>query len=750
MTSHLSTATPKAARQWIPFFVLGVSLLLTAAATYYVVVTAHARDGIRFQSHVQRTQAGIQTRMETYIALLHATSGLFAANGEVGREQFHNFVSPIDIRSRYPGLQGIGFSRRVAADQVDALEASVRAEGLPRFEVWPESPAADRNAIVYLEPLDRRNRVAMGFDMTTDPVRRAAMERARDTGMPVATGKILLVQEIDDRKQPGFLIFLPVYRQGTPVATVAQRRAALEGFVFSPFRTADLLEGIFGTGASPPISFAIYSGRTPRPDALLFHSAPGEQGDDGPTFRATRLLDFAGAPWTISYATLPVFDATSGKNHAALLLVLGLFASGVLFAIAQSQVEAREEAEAASQAKDHFLAALSHELRTPLTPVLAVLSGMESDDRLPADVVSNLAMVRRNVELEARLIDDLLDITRITQGKLELLPRTADLEQILEHAIETCSGQVPPASRPRIVTDLAPLDHRLVADAPRLTQVFWNLLSNAIKFTPADGTVRVRTSQDAERQQLVVEVSDTGMGIDPERLPHIFDAFFQAGRSIARQFGGLGLGLAISKTIVELHGGTLTAVSEGPGKGATFTVRLPIGDILDQTASLLTPLGKTRLEPPLTAGAAGAAETAAAGTGRPLHILLVEDHADTADAMATLLRAAGRSVTVAGSVAAALEAAEAACGTGSPDGHGPIDLVVSDVGLPDGTGLELMSELSRRYGLQGIALSGFGMDDDLRKSQEAGFAQHLTKPVTLQTLETAIAQVTATASAPRL
>jgi two-component system, chemotaxis family, CheB/CheR fusion protein len=382
---------------------------------------------------------------------------------------------------------------------------------------------------------------------------------------------------------------------------------------------------------------------------------------------------------------------------------------------------AHEEARAANEAKDRFLATLSHELRTPLTPVLAVVSSLERDPGLRERFRSELEMIRRNVELEARLIDDLLDLTRIARGKLELHRRSVDIRRVLEHALETAASDLE-SRRLRLTTDLAAMDdHTLSADAPRLTQVFWNLLSNAIKFTPPGGEIAVRSwiePHGGGGEDVVVEVADTGIGIDPEVLPRIFDAFEQAHRQITRRFGGLGLGLAVSRAIVELHGGRLVAASEGVGQGAVFQVRLPLGPVqvdLDDSG-----VSFTRPQP---SGPATPEE-------RLLRILLVEDHPDTAEAMADLLRLMGHQVTVAGTVASALETA----------GSTGFDLVVSDIGLPDGSGQDLMRQLVSRHGLRGIALSGYGMEEDVLKSREAGFSAHLIKPVTPQILRDAIRQ----------
>ncbi len=371
---------------------------------------------------------------------------------------------------------------------------------------------------------------------------------------------------------------------------------------------------------------------------------------------------------------------------------------------------AEEELKAAAEAKDRFLATLSHELRTPLTPVLALVSSLQADPRIPADLRSQLSLVRRNVELEARLIDDLLDLTRVASGKLELRRQEADVAEVLAHALKTTEGELA-SRRLHLVSRLAEGSLRAWADPPRLTQVFWNLINNAVKFTPEEGTVTV-TSR-CEGSEIVIEVADTGIGIEPAVLPRIFGAFEQADRRITRRFGGLGLGLSVSRAIVRLHGGDLTAASEGTGRGATFTVRLPEGvrdADLDDTAVTGAPDVPQRSEP------------------ASLRLLLVEDHGDTAEVMADLLRSLGHEVTVAGTVAEALKKANAL---------ESLDLVISDLGLPDGSGLDVMRELAAR-GIRGIALSGYGMEEDVQRSREAGFEIHLTKPVSLQALRDAI------------
>jgi signal transduction histidine kinase/ActR/RegA family two-component response regulator len=374
---------------------------------------------------------------------------------------------------------------------------------------------------------------------------------------------------------------------------------------------------------------------------------------------------------------------------------------------------ARDEAERANKAKDHFLATLSHELRTPITPVLMTVSSMDSDDRLPADVRESMSMIRRNIELEARLIDDLLDLTHINRGKLQLHSEPTDVHALLAHAADVC-GPDAAAKSIRIETQSAADGYFVEGDATRLQQVLWNLLRNAIKFTPEHGVIKLCSRNDTDGA-LLIDVADSGIGIHPEVLPKIFEAFEQGGPEVTRRFGGLGLGLAISKAIVDLHGGKLTAHSDGDGHGATFTVRLQV---------IPKPSHSSSDDAPST-------ESAENPEAKPLAILLVEDHPDTRRATARLLRNLGHEVVTADGVSSALEEA----------GSRPFDLIISDLGLPDGSGLELMRQIKTRFNLRGIALSGFGMDTDLRDSADAGFSRHLIKPVPIEQLEAAVRQV---------
>lgn len=371
---------------------------------------------------------------------------------------------------------------------------------------------------------------------------------------------------------------------------------------------------------------------------------------------------------------------------------------------------AKESAEAANRVKDQFIAKLSHELRTPLTPVLLAAAQWQAQADLPASVRGDLAMVCRNLNLEARMLDDLLDVNRILHGKLSLRQETLHVHQVIAEALTVVAAAIE-AGRLKITLQLQAGNDCVSADPARVQQILWNLLTNAIKFTPEGGSLCITTSNDAEGE-LLVQVADTGRGIEPELLSRLFEPFEQGGQHTNRHYGGLGLGLTICKSFMELHGGSITAQSEGLGHGATFTLRFPT---VCGSASVA-------MAPPCTSSPAGDAPQA----GR--RVLLVEDHPDTGALLSRLLRSWGHEVRMAGSVASALEAASAES----------FDLLISDLGLPDGSGHDLMRQLAARGPIQAIAVSGYGASEDIRQSRDAGFAAHLTKPVTPTVLREAI------------
>lgn len=376
----------------------------------------------------------------------------------------------------------------------------------------------------------------------------------------------------------------------------------------------------------------------------------------------------------------------------------------------QSLLEAKDAAEAASKAKDHFLAMVSHELRTPLNPILVAVSFLEKKTNLDPEVQEEIGTIRRNVEHEAQIVDDLLNLTRLSRGKIELHTEAVDVHGVLRTMLGQFERELD-GKDIALTVALRAKERYVWADPTRLMQVLTNLLHNAVKFTPSGGRIEIRTSNPSDGK-LRAEIIDSGIGIEPEILQRLFNPFEQGEKTITRRFGGLGLGLAISKGIIDMHGGTLSATSAGKEKGATFTLELQtVQPVSDDTAAHVA----TGLQP-----------------GQ--RVLLVEDHQDTMRIMAKLLRRLGYTVIPASTVKEALRL----------DQQESFDMLICDIGLPDGSGLDVVREMKRRHAIKAIAVSGFGQPEDLSRSREAGFVDHLVKPLNFQKLETLLTQLSST------
>ena len=699
------------------YVVLTLFLLITALATKYVWDTSRFADRTHFDADVRSILGEISNRMDVYTNVLRAASGLFAADQDVTRDQFRAYVRSLQVQQRYPGIQGIGISLRVRPEMVEDVVNDVRANDFADFRVWPEGPRDEYHTIVLLEPVDQRNRTAIGFDMFTNPARRAAMIRARDSAEPSASSPVILVQETIGEKQPGFLVYVPVYTTPGVPATAAERRQFLYGFVYAPFRTVDLFSRLFGRDLPRGISIQVSDG-----ERQLY--AAGEMPVD-PRFTATRTLPVAGRTWTVRFASTASWVGTPFRNALGTLAV-GLILSGLLFALLRTQAAARAIAEQttetlmaseaelvqASRAKDEFLATLSHELRTPMTAIMG-WSQLLDEPLDPESQRTAVDSIQKSARAQAQLIDDLLDVSRITSGKMRIEPRPIDLNSVVSAAV----AAVAPAAEAKSVAltvDVPPSGVRVYGDSSRLQQVLWNLISNAVKFTPRQGSVRVDLR--VEEKDALLVVSDTGEGIDPEFLPHVFERFRQADSSTTRPYAGLGLGLAIVRHLVELHGGTVDATSEGIGKGSRFAVRLPLLQVRTGRAD-----HERHVDDEALAGLRGA------------KVLVVDDEEDVRNFATTVFRMSGADVRGVDSAAAALRMVA----------EWPPDIVVSDIGMPETDGYELLRQLRTTSSVPVIALTAYARPEDRERASQAGFDDFIAKPVDPKELRAAVAGVLA-------
>jgi signal transduction histidine kinase len=428
-----------------------------------------------------------------------------------------------------------------------------------------------------------------------------------------------------------------------------------------------------------------------------------------------RVLTF-GTPFQLTEH--PLKDKT-GVTHFLDLNLLRLQGTqetiqGVLYLVEDKtrDVTLRQELIAANAAKDQFLALLSHELRSPLAPVIAMVGELEAEVPDSQPVREALEVVRRNVELEARLIDDLLDVTRISKGKLQLSFETISVHQTLQRAYEICREEIA-AKNLEIEFHLRAAHTHVEGDPARLQQVFWNLIKNSVKFTPEKGRITIETVNPTA-DKIEARVTDTGIGIEKEAIDKIFNVFEQGQAEITRRFGGLGLGLSISKALIDAHGGKIRVQSPGKDQGATFSVEL------NTVSTPISGDGEKQDQP--------ADQETEAIVSRHRRVLLVDDHYDTCIGMKRMLERRGYEITVAHSAEQAVEKVRIE----------DFDLLISDIGLPDRSGYELMREVRVNKDLPGIALSGFGSEQDIKQAREAGFSEHLTKPINFERLEKTI------------
>ncbi|TFZ01200.1 CHASE domain-containing protein [Ramlibacter rhizophilus] len=525
--------------------VLAACLLLTALATLLAVQVVRERADAVAQAAVDQEIAGLDRRVAAYLALLRATRAFVEAQGEaLNADEFKRFVAGLRIPSDYPGIQGIGWSPRLA-------------------------PGTERYTILFLEPLDERNRAALGFDMHSEPVRAAAMDRARDLGEAAMSGVVLLKQEILPDLSPGFLIYEPVYAGRDVPESVSQRRARLRGFVYAPFRGTDFFNGLF---------------RSPEVELLAIHTATAESDRPGgflrgdpavplPEAAIRRRVNVAGQPWVL------VFERSVGPPLAERVMVLAVFVlgvlvSGLLAALTRHQTRARHRAEKRSsemrqrlQFSELLVGIVSHDLRNPLN-VIQLNTALLSQAELPENFARCVRRIQASGEQSLRMIRDLLDFTQARlAGGIPVVRAPGDVAGIVQQAVD----QVRVAHPGREVAFSAQGSGTGTWDADRIAQVVSNLVSNAIVYGDANAPIRVAV--DGTGQRVRLSVHNLGEPIRPELMGTLFEPLRQ-GSSVGARGRNIGLGLYIVQQIARAHGGRVHCSSSREA-GTLFTVELP-------------------------------------------------------------------------------------------------------------------------------------------------------------------------------
>jgi signal transduction histidine kinase len=509
---------------------------LTGAASLYVSASARSHqkvefsaDRVKFEADAQSTRQQLAFRLDTYVEVTRAGAALIGASNEINGIEFRAFVRGLRLRERYPGMIGIGYAPRVSDDTLRTFVRSVSQDSPRPFHMWPTGARREHFPALFLEPVDAATSGAIGFDLSTDAVVLDLMERARDTGQATASDAL----NTGPLSQPGrnsFVLLIPVYRLGMPVDTVDARRRWLTGFVFSPINAEDVLAQ-FVANTAGLVSLEVYDGTGEVSNLLGRSHLVRERA----RFESTGSVQIGGRQWLVRVKSLDG-PLTAEWQTATGTLLVGLLLSICLFLITSAQVRAwetsvRHEAElrasagalreseanahAADRAKDEFLATLSHELRTPLNAILGWVTMLRRGSIPPERRGHGLAVIERNARLQAHLIEDLLDVSRIIMGKVRLQMGPLLVAPVISAVVESL--------RPGAEAKGVQLHASLVAeamiqgDAERIQQIIWNLVANGIKFTPAGGHVYVELLGDDRQARIAVR--DTGIGITADFPP---------------------------------------------------------------------------------------------------------------------------------------------------------------------------------------------------------------------------------------
>lgn len=560
-----------------------VFFCLTAFTLYsYSEITnaTKARREKLFEQRVARATDVLKRRITDYTQILRGCQALFYASDSVTADNWEKYVANLNVSDNYAGIQAIAYAAYIKKNEVPEVEARIKKSGYPDFKIVSDFRNDHLTPIIFIEPFRGRNLRAFGFDMYSESIRKETMGRALETGKPAMSKKVTLVQETTEDIQPGFLLYLPVYRSPETTRTTEDRKKNIIGFVYTPFRGYDLMEAILKSFSD--IHIEIYDGNKPSEKSLLFNSdsilhRPSTKGE----LVSDTSIYMAGAQWKIVVSSTEMFGSNIEKRQPDLVLILGLAITFLMVVIAVNNIKNRsrvvEELQLSKEVekkKDEFIGIASHELKTPLTSIKAYIQLLERSDLKETERTFVRKAIAQIKKLNS-LIADLLDVSKIQAGSLRLQIDTFLLSELISESIETVNHIY---ANHQIVLEPEIPNVVMKGDKFRLEQALNNLLNNAIKYSPGSRTVFIKGKQIDDH--VTIEVKDEGIGISRENQALIFQKYHRA-EGLSPTLSGLGMGLYISNEIVKRHQGKISVTSE-PGKGSIFTIYIPIHPDFDK------------------------------------------------------------------------------------------------------------------------------------------------------------------------
>lgn len=529
-----------------------------------------------FDVRVDQAVKEVKSRMNDYEQLLKAARSLIYVKDTVTKKDWREFVGNLEVRKNYPGIQGLGYAIVSDSIGIQKLYSRMKRTGYKDYEVFPNTKRDLYSAIIYIEPFTGRNLRAFGYDMLTNPVRKKAMETARDSNRAVLSGKVLLKQETRSNTQPGFLLFLPIYKNKRLPETVDQRRKLIEGFTYIPFRAVDLMGHLLRDYSDLKIS--IYDRSDKIRESLLFSSKENAEAKlPSSEFMKDTTVSIEGINWTMSFETTANFGSDYEKKQPYLILFSGVIISVLLLILSLLELQRRDQtlkelefAKGLDKKKEEFIGIASHELKTPLTSLKAYIQLLQRtpihEDPVRANTYINKAA--DYLEKLQELISDLLDVSKIAAGKLTMTKEDIDFDDFVKNVIESFK----PTTHTHQIMLLGHTHALIRGDRNRIEQMIINLLTNAIKYSPGQDRIEVRLGK--REKQVLISVRDYGIGIPVEKQQKIFDRFYRV-ESESHKFQGLGIGLYITCEMVKNHEGKIWVNSDA-GKGSEFFISLPV------------------------------------------------------------------------------------------------------------------------------------------------------------------------------